>query len=43
MDVLSIALVVAVVWIALVVVAMALCRAAAPSDGGSERFRATSR
>lgn len=38
MDLLSVALVVAIVWVSLVGVAMALCRAAAHSDSISERF-----
>jgi hypothetical protein len=43
MDLLSILLVVAIVWVSVVLVTMALCRAAGRADSVSERFRPTLR
>lgn len=41
MGLLTIALIVAIVWVSVVILAIALCRAAAHSENISERFSAT--
>jgi hypothetical protein len=43
MELLTIAVIGAIVWVALILVSIALCRPAARSDAMSERFTATLR